>query len=75
MVDTLGFVLIVDSTDPESFARTKQIRDVVLELQSLPHGVAANKQDLTGALSVETLRQAFGYRLGYCGAALHRKGL
>ena len=59
LVETiLGFALIVDSTDPETFTRAKALRDAVLEQKMLPYVVAANKQDLAGALPVETLRQA-----------------
>ncbi|HLE95768.1 MAG TPA: ATP/GTP-binding protein [Candidatus Thermoplasmatota archaeon] len=46
----LGVVVVVDSTDPGSFARAREMMQVVWK-EGLPSIIAANKQDSKGALS------------------------
>ncbi|MEA3201327.1 MAG: uncharacterized protein QOE90_2755 [Thermoplasmata archaeon] len=50
----LGVVVVVDSTKPESFARAAEMMALTWK-QGLPGVVAANKQDLPGALSPEEI--------------------
>ncbi len=54
----LGFVVIVDSTHPETFREAKQILQTFREYSTTPFVVAANKQDLEDAWSPEDLRYA-----------------
>jgi small GTP-binding protein len=53
----LGFVVVVDSTDTKRFKEAKEIIKVFSEILEEPYVVAANKQDLPGALSVDELRK------------------
>jgi small GTP-binding protein len=46
----VGVILVVDSTQPDSFARARDMLDLTWR-QGLPAVVAASKQDLPGALS------------------------
>lgn len=50
-----GVLLVVDSTKPEEFGRAKEMLAIVGN--ELPFVVAANKQDLGGALSIEEVRK------------------
>ncbi len=54
--DALGVILVVDSTKPETFPRAKQMLESVTHF-GLPYVVAANKQDLSNALSPEEIRK------------------
>lgn len=51
----LGVVVLVDSTAPETFKEVPRIIDTVTETDA-PFVVAANKQDLPGAVPVDDLR-------------------
>lgn len=52
----LGFVVMVDSTRPETFREAKLILETFRAYAPTPYVVAANKQDLPDAWSVEDLR-------------------
>ena len=54
--EALGVILIVDSTQPESFPRAKKMLEETTKF-GLPYVVAANKQDLANALSPEEIRK------------------
>jgi len=54
----LGFVVIVDSSRPETFREARFILDTFRAYAPTPYVVAANKQDIPEAWSVEDLRIA-----------------
>lgn len=55
--NALGMVLVVDNTRPQDLGRARDIF-ALLKKQGLPVIVAANKQDLEGAMSETEIRQA-----------------
>jgi len=54
----LGFVVLVDSTRSETFREAKSILETFRAYAPTPYVVAANKQDLPDAWSIEDLRIA-----------------
>jgi uncharacterized protein len=54
----LGFVVMVDSTRPETFREAKSILETFRAYAPTPYVVAANKQDDEEAWSIEDLRIA-----------------
>ncbi|MFQ3534481.1 MAG: ATP/GTP-binding protein [Aggregatilineales bacterium] len=54
----LGFVVMVDSTKPETFREAKSILETFRAYAPTPYVVAANKQDLEEAWPAEDLRIA-----------------
>ena len=54
--DTFGVILLVDSTDPKSFSRALEMLHHVRK-EAIPYVIAANKQDVNGALSIEEIRK------------------
>ena len=54
----LGFVVMVDSTKPETFREAKAILETFRAYAPTPYVVAANKQDLPDAWPAEDLRVA-----------------
>jgi len=52
----LGFVVLVDSTRPETFRGARRILDTFRSYSPVPYIVAANKQDLSDAWPPEDLR-------------------
>ena len=54
--EALGAILVVDSTKPEEYPRAKEMLHKA-GVYGLPYIVAANKQDLPHALSVEQVRE------------------
>ncbi len=54
----LGFVVMVDSTSPQTFREAKYILEVFRRYAKTPYVVAANKQDLPDAWSPEDIRIA-----------------
>jgi small GTP-binding protein len=54
----LGFIVMVDSTRPETFREAKGILQTFRAYAPTPYVVAANKQDLKDAWAVEDLRIA-----------------
>lgn len=54
----LGFVVLVDSSRPETFREAKSILETFRAYAPTPYVVAANKQDLDDSWSVEDLRVA-----------------
>lgn len=54
----LGFVVLVDSTKPETFREAKSILETFKAYAPTPYVVAANKQDLPDAWSIDDLRVA-----------------
>jgi len=53
-----GFVVLVDSTDGESFDDARKTLKLFHDLSAVPRVIAANKQDMKGAVSPEELREA-----------------
>jgi small GTP-binding protein len=54
----LGFVVLVDSSRPETFREAKSILETFRAYAPTPYVVAANKQDLEDSWSVDDLRVA-----------------
>ena len=54
----LGFVVMVDSTKPETFREAKSILETFRAYAPTPYVVAANKQDLAGAPALAKFRRA-----------------
>jgi len=57
--DTFGILLLVDSTDPSSFERAKEMLSLVGK-EALPYVIAANKQDATNAMRPAEIKKAMG---------------
>ncbi len=57
--EALGVIAVVDSTNPDSFPRVKEMLTKT-KSAGLPCIIAANKNDLPGALSVEEIRDGLG---------------
>jgi uncharacterized protein len=58
----LGFIVMVDSTRPETFREARSILETFRAYAPTPYVVAANKQDLPDAWELEDIRLAL--RLG-----------
>ena len=54
----LGFVVMVDSTRPETFREARSILETFRAYAPTPYVVAANKQDMQDAWEVEDMRHA-----------------
>ena len=54
----LGFIVMVDSTRPETFREARSILETFRAYAPTPYVVAANKQDMEDAWSVEDMRIA-----------------
>ena len=54
----LGFIVLIDSVRPETFREARNILDTFRAYAPTPYVVAANKQDMEDAWSVEDLRIA-----------------
>lgn len=54
----LGFVVMVDSTKPETFREAKSILETFRAYAATPYVVAANKQDMEEAWNIDDLRVA-----------------
>jgi len=52
-----GFIVLVDSTDTPSFPEAAELVDQFSSFVDVPHLVVANKRDLEGAASLETVRE------------------
>lgn len=52
----LGFVVMVDSTRPETFREARRILETFRAYAPTPYIVAANKQDMADAWQIEDLR-------------------
>jgi small GTP-binding protein len=55
--EMLGFIIIVDSTQPGTFQETKEVIDYFEKLSGVPFVIAANKRDMPEAVPLEELRQ------------------
>ncbi|MFZ3060097.1 MAG: ATPase domain-containing protein [Candidatus Methanoperedens sp.] len=56
--ESMGVILVVDSTNPADFVRAKHMLDIT-KSYGLPYVVVANKQDMPGALTPEEIREQF----------------
>ncbi len=56
----LGFVVMIDSTRPETFREARRILDTFRSYSPVPYIVAANKQDLPDAWPVEICALCYG---------------
>ncbi len=54
----LGFIVLLDSVRPETFREARDILDTFRSYAPVPYIVAANKQDMEDAWSLEDLRIA-----------------
>jgi small GTP-binding protein len=52
----LGFIVMVDSTRPETFREARSILETFHAYAPTPYVVAANKQDIKGAWDIEDMR-------------------
>jgi signal recognition particle receptor subunit beta len=53
-----GFIVLADSTTPESFVEVERILKLFQQYAAAPYLVVANKQDLQGALAPEEIQKA-----------------
>ncbi len=53
-----GFIVLADSTTPESFVEVERMLKLFQQYAAAPYIVAANKQDLEGALPPEEVQKA-----------------
>jgi small GTP-binding protein len=53
-----GLVMVVDATDDKSFEEARDMLSGFMEPKPVPYIIAANKQDRSGALKPEQVRQA-----------------
>ena len=58
--DMLGYIVMVDSTDPASIEKAKDIIRTFSAYAPVPFVVAANKQDMDNAISPEKIREMMG---------------
>lgn len=54
----LGFIVMVDSTRPETFREARSILETFRAYAPTPYVVAANKQDMEDAWDLEDMRHA-----------------
>jgi hypothetical protein len=54
----LGFIVMVDSTRPETFREARSILETFRAYASTPYVVAANKQDIKDAWDIQDMRHA-----------------
>jgi len=54
----LGFIVMVDSTRPETFREARNILEAFRAFSPTPYVIAASKQDLEGAWDLEDMRIA-----------------
>ena len=54
----LGFIVMVDSTRPETFREARSILETFRAYAPTPYVVAANKQDMKYAWELEDMRHA-----------------
>ncbi len=57
--ESMGVIIVVDSTDPAGFARAKELVGVT-KTEGLPLVIAANKSDMDGALKVDEVKERMG---------------
>jgi hypothetical protein len=67
--DVWGVILVVDSTQPETFPRALEMLKKV-EGENIPFIVFANKQDVEGALKPEEVKERLGVPIVVGGSAL-----
>jgi signal recognition particle receptor subunit beta len=58
--DLLGYILLVDSTDANTWEQAKQMYDTCHSYAMLPMVIGANKQDKKGAASPDSVLDAIG---------------
>jgi small GTP-binding protein len=56
----LGFVVMVDSTNPNGITETEKIISYFKEISDVPYLIVANKQDLANAVPPEEMKEALG---------------
>ena len=56
----LGYVVVVDSAHPGTFVQARYTLETIASLTSAPFVIAANKQDLPGALAPEDVSARLG---------------
>jgi signal recognition particle receptor subunit beta len=54
----LGFIVMVDSTRPETFREARSILETFRAYAPTPYVVAANKQDMAEAWDIDDMRHA-----------------
>lgn len=55
-----GFVILVDSCEPDRFLHARGLIDLFTQIAAVPFVVGANKQDLPGASRPRRIREALG---------------
>ena len=53
-----GFILLIDSTKPEDFGQAQRLINLFTRISPVPFVVAANKQDIPGAIRHHQVRAA-----------------
>lgn len=56
--ESMGVFLVVDSTNPADFVRAKHMLEIT-KAYGLPYIIVANKQDVSGALTPEEIKEQF----------------
>ena len=71
----LGFIVMVDSTRPETFREARKILETFRAYAPTPYVVAANKQDMPDAWDLEDMRIALRIApmLTFCRACRWKK--
>lgn len=54
--DAMGIVLVIDSADPKDFDDAAEMLKIA-NMEGVPYLIAANKQDVKGAISVDKIRK------------------
>jgi signal recognition particle receptor subunit beta len=55
-----GFIVVVDSTDQDSFAEAKALIKLFSKFEKVPYLIAANKQDQKSALKSNEIHKLLG---------------
>ena len=55
-----GFIVLVDSTDHLSFADANDLIALFHDFNAVPYLIAASKQDMEGAVDINTVRRGIG---------------
>jgi hypothetical protein len=55
-----GFIVVIDSTDQDSFTEAKSLIKLFSKFEKVPYLVAANKQDQKGALKPNDIHKLLG---------------
>jgi len=60
----IGFIVVVDSTDRKRFKEAREIIKFFSDILEEPYVIAANKQDIAGAATIDELKKELGLKEG-----------